>query len=127
MKIVINKKRAKTILAFLIGMSLVIGYTTGIGIAKLGGPKTEEDSINSAIEIKTFIEKEVDKNKDLNSILKDAKTMGKKHGLIVAFVDEGKNTTKVNIMRNLGNKSPIIKSFEIQGIIERWTFTPLFW
>lgn len=115
MKIVINKKRAKTILAFLIGMSLVIGYTTRIGIAKLGGPKTEEVSMNSANEIMEFIEKEVDKNTDFNSILKDAKAMGKKHGLIVAFVDESRDTTRVNIMRNLGNKSPLIKSFEIQG------------
>lgn len=110
---VISRKRLIRTLSFLIGLSLGIGYFFGMGIAR--GPKTEEDAMNSAIEIEEFIQQEVDDGRDLEVVFKEAKIMGQKEGLIVTFVNLEKNLIKVNIIRDLDNKTPLVKSFKVQN------------
>lgn len=111
--LVVDKKRVTTILGVLIGFSLVIGFLSGIVMANTGGPRTEEDFMNSANEIEEFIHQEVEKNINLEEISKQAEKMGKRNGLMVAFIIRTNQPVRVNIMVNLGNKSPRIKSFEI--------------
>lgn len=114
-KYVLSKRRAISLLAFVMFFSISVGFFTAKGIAL--GPKTKEASVNSADYIQKFIEEEVEKNRNLKLIEKEAKKIGKKQGLIVAFVDsENYNTKKVNIMLDLGNKYPMISSFEVQEV-----------
>lgn len=113
-KYVLSKRNAISIIAFVMSFSIALGILAGRGIAL--GPKTEKDSMNEAYIIQQFIEDQIDKNVDLKAIEKEAKKLGKKQGLIVSFVSgESYNSTKVNIMLNLGNKSPTISSFEVAG------------
>ncbi|MCK9470664.1 MAG: hypothetical protein M0Q88_02795 [Bacilli bacterium] len=77
------------------------------------GPKNDQDFINSSIKIQEFIEKEAAR-KDIETVKKEAQRLGKKEGLIIAFV-EGYNAIKVNMNVDLSNKHLTIHSFDIGG------------
>lgn len=113
-RIVLKRKCAISLLLIVISISLGIGYFSAKGIAR--GGRKENGYMGSAVKIQEFIEKEVEKNNDLETIEKEAKKLGKKDRLIVAFVEGySYDTTMVNIMLDLDSKLPIVHSFEITG------------
>lgn len=108
---------------FLVFLSLItiffsfLGWSFGKEIAL--APKTEADALRNAIEIRRFLEENLDSEKDIERVIKEAKKMGKKQQLSVAVIQsmnilEQKPQYDVKIYWELDGKLVHVANFIIK-------------